>query len=112
MAKMQEEMNQHAHAANPIPSINPPVIETLILPPQSNTLVHILVDTSGSVPSPILNTPVIEIDDQQDAFFSPKRRLYVRSFWSLDQRSGVEIKVQRGEAKSDGKYQHFSSRCC
>ena len=38
MVKMQEEMNQHAHAVNP-PS-NPFVVENPV-PPQGNPLLHI-----------------------------------------------------------------------
>lgn len=38
MAKMKEEMNQCAYAANPL---IPPVVKTLIPPPQGNPLVHI-----------------------------------------------------------------------
>ena len=67
MAKMQEEMNQHAHATNPH---IPPVVETTVPPPQGNPPVHI--GTPEGVPPSTLNAPVIEVDDQHDAFFSPR----------------------------------------
>lgn len=80
MAKIQEEMNQCAHAANPVLDFNPPpippIVENPVLPPQGNPPVNI--GTSDSVPSATLNPPVIEVDE--------------------------EIKGHRGEAKSDEKY--------
>lgn len=81
MAKMQEEINQHANASNP--------------PPQGNPRVHI--GAPGGVPHTTLNPPVIEIDDHQDAFFSPRAA-------SIDEAFGpptneVEKKVKSIEEK-------------
>lgn len=42
------------------------------MPPQGNTPVQIHVEALDGVPPPVINPPVIEIDDQEDAFFSPK----------------------------------------
>lgn len=75
MTKMQEEMNQHAHTTNPILTAHPPVIENPMSPPQNNIANHIPVGAPGGVPSSILNPLVIEIDDHQDAFFSPRLNL-------------------------------------
>lgn len=66
MAKMQEEMNQRAHAANPL---IPSVVETHAPPPQGNPPVH--VSAPGSVPSVNINPPIIEVYNQHDAFFNP-----------------------------------------
>lgn len=67
MAKMQEDMNQHANAANPP---IPPMVETPIPPSQVDPPIHI--GAPDGVPHVNLHPPVVEIDDQHDAFFSPK----------------------------------------
>lgn len=71
MAKMKEEINQRDKDANPIPTVNPPVEENLV-PPHGNILVQILVGAFEGGPPHVLNPPVIEIENQQDAFFSPR----------------------------------------
>lgn len=58
MAKMQEEVNQHAHISNP------PVVENTVPPPQGNPSLHIQIGAPDGVPPTTLNPPVIEIDDQ------------------------------------------------
>lgn len=58
MVKIQENMNQHANAANP--SI-PPVVETLIPHPQVDPPIH--TGTPDGVPHVNLHPHVVEIDD-------------------------------------------------
>ncbi|XP_050890082.1 uncharacterized protein LOC127095439 [Lathyrus oleraceus] len=71
MAKIQKEMNQRAHAIAATPATIPVTIENLV-PPKGNTPVQILIGAPDSVPPPFINPLIIEIDDQQDAFFSPR----------------------------------------
>lgn len=66
MAKRQEDMYQCANVANPP---IPPMVETLIPPPQVDPLVHI--GASSGVPPVNIHLAIVEIDDQHDAFFSP-----------------------------------------
>lgn len=69
MAKMQEEMSQQANAANPL---IPPVVENLIPPPPPQVDPPMQIGALGGVPHVNLYPPVVEIDDQHDAFFSPR----------------------------------------
>lgn len=68
MVKMQEEINQRDNITTPISTVNPPIMKNHV-PPLGNILVHIPVGASDDVPPPVLNPLVVEIDDQQDAFF-------------------------------------------
>lgn len=96
MDKMQEEMNQHAHTTNPTSAAHPLVIDNHV-PSQRNPPVYIPVGASSNVPQPILNTPIIEIDDQQDAFFSPKVAYMYESFGPPS--NEVEKKIKAIEEK-------------
>lgn len=59
---IQEEMNQRAHATTTPPtSIH--TMENLV-PPQGNIPVQIPIGAPDGVPPPVINPPVIEIDDQ------------------------------------------------
>lgn len=42
------------------------------VPTQGNNPIHIPVGALGGVTLVVLNPPIIEVDDQQDAFFSPR----------------------------------------
>ncbi|XP_050916800.1 uncharacterized protein LOC127131972 [Lathyrus oleraceus] len=70
MVKMQEEMNQHAHDVNPPP--NPHVIENPTPLPQSNPPDYIPIGTPSGVPLATRNPHVIEVDDHQYPFSSPR----------------------------------------
>ncbi|XP_050897524.1 uncharacterized protein LOC127104382 [Lathyrus oleraceus] len=96
MAKMQEEMNQRAYATNPISNTHPLVVENPV-PSHGNALVHIPVGAPGGVHPFILNPPVTEVDDQQDAFFSPKSTSMYDAFGSPT--NEVEKKVKAIEEK-------------
>ncbi|XP_050897085.1 uncharacterized protein LOC127103890 [Lathyrus oleraceus] len=78
MAKMQEEMNQHTHTVNPPP--NPLVVDNPLPPPQSNPPYHIPIGSPDGVPPATINLPVIEIHDQQDAFFIPRAASMYEAF--------------------------------
>ena len=67
MKKVQEEMNQRASATNPPPS---PAIETPTPVPQVDPPINISASDSVSNGNP--RSHVFEIDNQHDAFFSPK----------------------------------------
>lgn len=95
MAKMQEEMNQHAHVTNPILVAHPTVIENLVPPP----LVHILVGPLGGVPPAVLNPFVIQIDDQQDNFFSPMVASMNEAFGSPANKAEKKVKVVEEKLK-------------
>lgn len=97
MAKMQEEMDQCAHTSNPILVAHPLVVENPVPSPPNNTLAHIPVGAPGSVPRAILNPSVIEIDDQQDAFFSPMAASMYEAF--APPANEVEKKVKAIEEK-------------
>lgn len=47
------------------------MVENPIRAPQSNPPVHTPIGAPDGVPPATVNPSVIEIDDQQDAFFSP-----------------------------------------
>lgn len=66
MAKMQEDMNRRAHAMNPP---IPPVVETPF-PHQVGPLIHI--GAPGDVLPINLHPHVAEVDDEHDAFLSPR----------------------------------------
>lgn len=80
---MQEEMDQRAHVVAthviPPPTAIPTTVENLV-PPQGNISVHIPVSASGGVPPSVINPPIIEVDDQQDAFSSPKAASVYNAF--------------------------------
>lgn len=99
MAKMLEEMNQHVHAANPIPTANPslipPTIENPAVLPQSNPPVQI--GAPSSVPPVNLHPPVVKIDDQYNAFFSPWAASHYDAFGPAT--NEVEKKVRAIEDK-------------
>lgn len=61
MAKSQEEMNQRTHDVTLIPTVIP-TMENHV-PPQGPTPFHILVGAPSCVPPPVLNPPVIEVND-------------------------------------------------
>lgn len=63
MVKMQEEMNQRAHAtATPIPTAIHITVENIV-PPQGHTPVQIPVGAPDDGSPPVIHPPVIEIDD-------------------------------------------------
>lgn len=64
MARIQEEMQQRA---NDVATTVDPFV-----PPQGNNAVQIHMMTPGRVSPPVVNPPVIEIDDQHDAFSIPR----------------------------------------
>lgn len=97
MAKMQKAMNQYAYTANLILVAHPPIVENSVPPPPNNTPVHILVGAPGGVPPTILNPLVIEICDQQDAFFSPRAASMYEAF--SPPANKVEKKVKAIEEK-------------
>lgn len=70
MAKIQEEMNQRAHATSTTPTAITTTMVNLVHP-QGNTPVQILVWAPDGAPPPVFHPPIIKIYDQQDAFFSP-----------------------------------------
>lgn len=85
-------MNQHAHAANPH---IPHVVETPVPPPQGNHSVHI--GELGGVPPLTLNSPVIEINDQHNAFFSIRFASLYEAFGPTT--NDIEKKVKAIEEK-------------
>lgn len=89
MAKLEEEMNQRAHAATP--NSNPPVMEKSN-PPQRKILIHIPVGAPGSVPPIVLNLLLIEVDDQQYASFSPRVAFIYDVFSPLDKEVEKRLK--------------------
>ena len=80
MAKLQKKLNQHAHAANPIPLAHPSVVENPMPPPPNNSPDHIPMGAPGGVPPTVLNPLIIEINEQQDAFFNPRAASMYEAF--------------------------------
>lgn len=58
---------------------NPVIMENLV-PPQGNPHVQIPITTPCVIPPSVVNPLVIEIDDQHDAFFSPRSDFEYDSF--------------------------------
>lgn len=85
-------MNQHANAVNPP---IPLVVKTTISPPHVDPPVHI--GAPGGVPLVNLHPPVVEIDDQHDAFFSPTAASQYNAFGPAT--NEVEKKVRAIEEK-------------
>lgn len=94
IAKMQEDMNQRANAANPPV---PPVLETLIPPSQVNPSVHI--GTSSGVPHINLHPPVVEIDDQHGAFFIPRAASQYDAFGPVTNEVEKKVRVIKEKLK-------------
>ncbi|XP_050875576.1 uncharacterized protein LOC127079204 [Lathyrus oleraceus] len=92
MAKMQEEMNQRASTTNPP---TPPAVETPTPVPQVDPPINI--NAPGGVPNDNPRPHVFEIDDQHDAFFSPRDASQDDAFGSAT--NEVERKVKAIEEK-------------
>ncbi|XP_050919221.1 uncharacterized protein LOC127136737 [Lathyrus oleraceus] len=90
--KMQEEMNQRASTTNPP---TPPAVETPNPVPQVDPLINI--NTPSGVPNGNPRPHVFEIDDQYDAFFSPRAASQDGAFGSAT--NEVERKVKAIEEK-------------
>lgn len=93
MARIQEETQQRANVvvATHATLVAAATIDPLV-PPQGNTTLQIHVSTPCVVPPPVFNPLVIEIDDQYDAFFSPRVGFIYNAFGPLI--SEVEKKVR------------------
>lgn len=101
MAKMQDEMNQCAHAANPILATHPSVVENPV-PPPNTTSMHILVGAPGGVPLTVLNLPIIEIEDQQDTFFIPRAASMYEAFGPPTNEAKKKVKGIKEKLKGMG----------
>lgn len=92
MQNMQEDMNQHANAYNL--SI-PLVVETLI--PHSHVDPPVHIGTPDDVLPVNIHPSVVEVDDQHDAFFSPRDAFQYDAFGPAT--NEVEKKVRTTEEK-------------
>lgn len=74
------------------------MVETLIPPPQVDPPVHI--GAPGGVPTVNIHPIVIEIDDQHDAFFSPRATSQYDAFGPLTDEVEKKVKAIKEKLKS------------
>lgn len=97
MEKMQEDMNQRASATNPP---TPPAVETSTPLHQVDPPINISASDDVSNGNP--RSHVFEIDDQHDAFFSPRVASQYDAFGSVANEVGKKVKAIEEKLKAMG----------